>query len=1664
MNKKKKWIKRVILIVLLLAILAGIGYLGWLLYGKPPAVNENPPSTRGRIDLEEAPKNYVIENGNLRLTLYTATTQFKLEELDGKTVRRTWFSNPSNVETGEVKDDVAVGAQKQNDMRSTLVVHYSSASADKPLDNWNYSIEKQAYSIDKIDDTTLEVHYTIGQIQGVSRLPKVITEKRWGEIQDTFNELKSDGAQRVKLNAFTNAYEAGRTIHQLALDAAVENRQLAAHLIETQIADDAMNSETYSWVKTIVQSLNEASELPYSEEETLALINAHAEELGEAEAQALRDFAAGDEEAHKEAVKLLEETVIPALAKAAEEAAEEPAAEAAETAGEETEAEAEEDEAWAETLKDLFERPVKEPFDAETLIAEINGQKDAEAAGASAGGFFSDEAWTQTLQNLIRLDEETLAAEQLTNPSEAYQLAAERMNERIVEIQMSLPENAWAADLVETINSANAAESFDDKPIRDKLEEIEQDEAHKTFLSGEKNKYHVAKFWTASAKENLTAFLEGGLAAGKAYAGIDYSEEQYLEDAKWELPADDNATVAFNVTVRYRLDGPDLVVEVPYDQIRCNNEAPITYVTVLPMFGAAGKNLSGEYDEDGFIFVPEGGGALIRYNNGKLQQNNYIANLYGWDYASKREEAFTETKSSFPVFGMTYSKHKDTNDNSRDAADAGSFLCIIEQGSSYAAIQADINGRQGVRSAFHPNGYNTVSAKYHVLHSDQYNVSAKTANMVIMYENAMPQETVVQRYRFLDSNSYVDMANTYGDYLRAAYPELSETDTSEEMPIAVEFVGAIDKKVVVAGLPVNKTVPVTTFKQAREITDNLLGSGIRGLNLRYTGWANGGVSQKVLTGVHVEGVLGGENGMRELIAYAKNQRIPLYFDGVTCFAYRSGLTDGFVATSNAARYTTHELVELIPYSQIYYTTDDERDAYYLVKPGYAANNATNLINFMRRVSAEGVAFRDIGYVLSGNYDRNDIVTREHVKQMNVETLKQARGVGQKVMIKEGYDYAMPYADLITSMDLGGIRYSILDESVPFYQIAIHGSVDYTGKPLNMVEDWKEELLRCAEYGAGLSFTFMYEDGEILQDTLHSDYAGANWDGWKHTAMAVAKQYQEAMTGLNRSRIVSHVGLPLGVKMTRYDDGTRVYVNYGYSDYTLTDGTTVPARDYLVCRGQEPNAESKKWVAGQANEDFQAVVEPNGARNLVNYTANTYTAGDNTVYPSTTTRIKDGEIIDVVFREGGSRVYVNADSEPILVAGGQTVEPGAFLEVTDDTEFEAIFTSDGRALYANYTDTDMLAGGVTVKARNYARVANAAGLDAVVVAPAPSEEAEAPELYRVVWVNFTDAPVAAAGEEVPAKGYLWSESEKPVIAAFCPDGSRLFINRTADALNAGEKMAVTVDDSGNEKSEKVTNTVAAHNYLALTDAQPYDVICTGGGKRVYVNNTDTDVDIAGTAVPAKSFAEAEGGDAVEVIFLPDGTRIYANYTDAVIRSGATNIAANNTFLMTDGNLLDTIVAELTVPAAEEGAEPLKQRVSIWVNGADEAVVIEGTEVPAKGKAVFDVADADIEIVALPGGTFRIIRHVGMPPQLQIAGVTIQGATWADVDAIPEGTAAGYDGVVRFLNLTEADTVIDGFTIPAGGSGTNAVPEPEPEPAAEEETPAAEEETQTEGGEN
>ena len=186
------------------------------------------------------------------------------------------------------------------------------------------------------------------------------------------------------------------------------------------------------------------------------------------------------------------------------------------------------------------------------------------------------------------------------------------------------------------------------------------------------------------------------------------------------------------------------------------------------------------------------------------------------------------------------------------------------------------------------------------------------------------------------------------------------------------------------------------------------------------------------------------------------------------------------------------------------------------------------------------------------------------KKQQVAELKNAKDNGVKVMINSGNAYAVPYADFVTEVELKGSEYTILDGGVPFYQIAVHGYINYAGMPINICGNDLEEVLYAAEYGAGLSFTVMDESSFTLQKTLYPEYYGSDFSLWHDRMLEIYNEYNERLGHTFNQEITDHKMITEDVTVTTYQDGTKTYVNYGYSDYDV-DGITVPARDYFVVK-------------------------------------------------------------------------------------------------------------------------------------------------------------------------------------------------------------------------------------------------------------------------------------------------------------------------------------------------------------------------------------------------------------------------------------------------------------------------------------------------------------------
>lgn len=613
-----------------------------------------------------------------------------------------------------------------------------------------------------------------------------------------------------------------------------------------------------------------------------------------------------------------------------------------------------------------------------------------------------------------------------------------------------------------------------------------------------------------------------------------YTREDYKNDQL--QTEDEQSLLQFNASVVYKLEGSELSVVVPGDSLRCNPEYQMTSLQLLPYFGA------GSTEEDGFLLIPDGGGAIIRFNDRNGTSSGVASKVYGWDMAKNKTQMISENAVSFPVFGI----------QKNDAY----LLAIAESGDGELTLDANVSGNR--------NSYNSVSPSFEVVHGDLMFVSSKSDIQVMVYEKVRQYEDLAVRYIAGAGDSYVDMAHTYREYLMEKYPSLKPLEDAQ-LSVNVELIGALDHIKQVMGIPMQSVLPATTYQEATDIVQQLQQLQLGQLNVKYNAVLNGGRKQTSLQSAKLVSQLGSKSELQKLTQLLKDNGDNLYLGGFGSRAFDTASFDGFNPATDAICNTLSEVVEAKTYNIITYQ-QNKKELYYILNAAASSEAVANMLALAQGSSFTGMAFDDLGSSVTSDFNSEMPATRGAMAQLQAQLLQQCRDGGQKVMINGGFAYAAAYADVILDMDLFGSSYDLVDQQVPFYQIALHGLVSYTGQAVNMADNYEVNILKSIETGAGLYFLFAEIPASELQMTSYTMYSSARFDQWKDTVEELCRTFRDELGHTYGQMIVDHSYVADGITLTVYEDGTKVYVNYTDQDAAV-DGGTVKAMNYLVAGGK-----------------------------------------------------------------------------------------------------------------------------------------------------------------------------------------------------------------------------------------------------------------------------------------------------------------------------------------------------------------------------------------------------------------------------------------------------------------------------------------------------------------
>ncbi len=626
----------------------------------------------------------------------------------------------------------------------------------------------------------------------------------------------------------------------------------------------------------------------------------------------------------------------------------------------------------------------------------------------------------------------------------------------------------------------------------------------------------------------------------------------------------DKAPANFRMALEYYLTDMGVEVRFPANGLSFDESAyELTSISILPYMGA------GNSDYKGYNFIPDGSGALMRFENA-TKLFNVTGKVYGDDYAYQEISSSNQETFRMPVFGVVttsetmkpdylapYYGGKEKDEKEYDSG----FVAIVTEGDALTTLTS-LHG--GGYDQLHP--FNSVYCSFTPRPKDSYNLSEAisvggsgkvtvvsdrkyTGSFRINYIMLTDTDKQTDTNRKYYDASYVGMAKAYRDFLekKGTIKQFDESVNQKDIPLYLEAFGAVDSEETFLSIPITVTKPLTTFGDLELMIAECKAAGINNLGLRLTGYTNGGIVSTVPTKVDFESAVGGDDGFVDFLKKAQDLGVEVYpeFD----FAYMSdtSLFDGFSYSSDAVKSIDGRYITKRAYSAVLQTfsTTGKICISPCVYGDYFADFDESFDDILDGM-VTNISLGTLGSDLNSDFDEDDPYNREDSKNSTLDLLKRfdVDASYGKIMVDAGNAYSMEYADVVLNAPLDSSRYSYAAEAVPFFGMVYHGYVVFAGSPTNMTGDIKYETLKILENGATLYMMLSYQNVELLKkDEQLSKYYAVSYEIWKNTlfnkydengnltAYGLYGRVNNALKDVQSHRIIEHAFINCNRQMT-----------------------------------------------------------------------------------------------------------------------------------------------------------------------------------------------------------------------------------------------------------------------------------------------------------------------------------------------------------------------------------------------------------------------------------------------------------------------------------------------------------------------------------------------------
>ncbi|MDD5603322.1 MAG: DUF5696 domain-containing protein [Eubacteriales bacterium] len=445
---------------------------------------------------------------------------------------------------------------------------------------------------------------------------------------------------------------------------------------------------------------------------------------------------------------------------------------------------------------------------------------------------------------------------------------------------------------------------------------------------------------------------------------------------------------------------------------------------------------------------------------------------------------------------------------------------------------------------------------------------------VFYFTELPPHEDIVACIIELNGTeaSYSGMAKRYREYqLKRGFCKPLE-ERSETQPILNYAIEAFSIRIrhgwkprptqVLHQTPENEPPMYTAidFERTIKLMEMFKQHGIEKAEFCLVGWNKSGHDGRFPQHFPVEAQLGGEEGLKKVIAKGNELGYPvdLFTNSTGAYEVADCWDEEFIAKKKDGslhlRGTTGSGVAHRVCAQRAFERSD-----------------SELLPRIAAMGVRGLHYIDVQTVVPPTicHDPRHPANMSQWVEWSKKTMRLSRELFGGYSSEGGYDCYADCLDYALYINFGQLepKMSLCDERIPLWQLVYHGIIlsNPSAETVNYPVKGPLEKLTCIEYGAR---PVMYYYSKFCA-------SGMNWMGEKdlicdtdeemeESVSSIKKAYDEYMklAWLQKEFMEEHEILSDNVRYVRYSGGTEIVVNYGETPFTFRE-KEVPPQDYIV---------------------------------------------------------------------------------------------------------------------------------------------------------------------------------------------------------------------------------------------------------------------------------------------------------------------------------------------------------------------------------------------------------------------------------------------------------------------------------------------------------------------